>query len=140
MSAAENKDLMQRIFAGIASGDSTLFLEHLADDVSLRVTGQNSWSREFKGRQTVLRDLYGYVRSLTKEPRKTIPLLILADEDHVVVQARGDLATKAGVPYENDYCIVYRLRGGKIAEITEYLDSVLCERVLGLYPESKRAG
>jgi hypothetical protein len=38
------------------------------------------------------------------------------------------------VRYDNQYCLLYRLRDGKIVEIREYNDSILCERVLGPYP------
>jgi hypothetical protein len=46
------------------------------------------------------------------------------------------MVTKAGVRYDNDYCLIYRLANGKIVEIREYLDSALCERVLGKFPAS----
>lgn len=131
MSSAENKQLMQEIFARVAVGDGSLFVEHLADDVVMRVSGQYSWSRTFTGKQFVLRDLFGVVRERTTETRKTIPLRFIADGDHVVVEARGEMTSKSGVPYNNEYCLIYRLRDRKIVEITEYQDSTLCERVLG---------
>lgn len=56
MSAAENKQLMQEIFARVAEGDGSLFVEHLADDVVIRVSGQYSWSQTFKGKEAALRD------------------------------------------------------------------------------------
>jgi uncharacterized protein len=61
----------------------------------------------------------------------------LADEDWVVIEAVGDMVTKEGERYDNHYCLLYRLRDGKIVEIREYNDSLLCERVLGPYPTSK---
>jgi ketosteroid isomerase-like protein len=61
MSAADNKKLMETIFAAIAAGDRTLFVESLADDVTWRVTVQYSWSQTFKGKQALFRDLYGYL-------------------------------------------------------------------------------
>ena len=137
MSAAENKRLMQAIFARVAGGDGSLFVEHLADDVVLRVTGQYSWARTFTGKQSVLRDLFGTVRERTTGVRKTIPLRYVADEDIVVVEGRGEMTAKTGVPYNNEYCLIYRLRDGKIVEITEYNDSALCERVLGPFTASE---
>jgi uncharacterized protein len=131
VSAVENKQLLQEIFARVAVGDGSLFVEHLADDVVMRVSGQYSWSRTFTGKQSVLRDLFGVVAERTTGTRKTIPLRFIADGDHVVVEARGDMISKAGVPYNNEYCLIYRLRERKIVEITEYQDSTLCERVLG---------
>lgn len=134
MNAADNKQLIREIFAGVARGEPSMFVEHMADDIAVTITGRNSWSRTHRGKENVLRDLYGYVHSLMTERGKTIPTRILADEDWVVMEARGEFRTKQGERYENEYCLWYRLRDGKIVEVREYLDSELCERVLGPYP------
>jgi ketosteroid isomerase-like protein len=139
MSAEANKKLMESIFARIAAGDRAAFVGALADDVTMRVTGRYSWSRTFKGKAVLLRDLYGYLQTLLAEGRRTIPLRFIADGDHVVVEARGDMQTKAGVRYDNEYCLIYRLQDGKIVEIREYCDSVLTETVLGKFPEPAKA-
>jgi uncharacterized protein len=136
---AENKKLMQDLFDRVAEGDRTVFADHLADDVVMRVTGQYSWSRTFEGKAALLKELYGYLRQIMAEPRRTIPLQIIADGDHVVVEARGEMTTKTGVPYNNEYCLIFRLRQGKIVEMREYCDSVLTETVLGKFPASRQA-
>ncbi|MEN3354349.1 MAG: uncharacterized protein V7640_2507, partial [Betaproteobacteria bacterium] len=64
MSAAENKKLMEAIFAAVAAGDRTLLVESLADDVTMRITGHYSWSQTFKGKEALFRDLYGYLGTL----------------------------------------------------------------------------
>jgi ketosteroid isomerase-like protein len=133
MSAAENRKLMQTIFASVAAGDRALFADSLADDVTMTVTGQYSWSQTFHGKESVLRDLYGYVASLLKQ-RRTVPFRIIADDEWVAVEARGDMVTHAGERYDNHYCLIYRIENGKIHEIREYNDSILCERVLGKFP------
>ena len=51
-----------------------------------------------------------------------------------MVEGVGEMKTKAGVPYNNDYCLIYRLKDGKIVEMREYCDSVLTETVLGKFP------
>jgi ketosteroid isomerase-like protein len=61
----------------------------------------------------------------------TIAHRFIAEGDHVVVEARGSNVTKAGVPYNNTYCFVFRLAGGKLAELTEYMDTELVTAVLG---------
>ena len=139
MGATENRKLMESIFAQVAAGDRAALVDALADDVTMRVTGQYSWSRTFKGKATLLRELYGHLNTLLAEGRRTIPLRIFADDDHVVVEARGDMKTKAGVRYENEYCLIYRLKDGRIVEIREYCDSVLTEAVLGKFPEPAKA-
>ena len=113
MSAADNKKLMENIFARIREGDRSLFFASLADDVTMTVTGQYSWSQTFRGNEAVVRDLYGYVRSLLEEGGRTLPFRFIADGDWVVVEARGDMMTKAGERYDNHYCLIYRIEDGK---------------------------
>jgi ketosteroid isomerase-like protein len=62
---------------------------------------------------------------------KTRAQRIIADGDFVAVEARGDNVTKAGVPYCNTYCFVFRLEDGKLKEVTEYQDTELATRALG---------
>jgi ketosteroid isomerase-like protein len=92
-----------------------------------------------EGKAALVRDLYGYLSTLLAEGRRTIAHRFIADGDHVVVEARGDMVTKAGVRYQNEYCLVYRLANGKIVEIREYCDSALCEAVLGVFPAPTQA-
>ena len=63
----------------------------------------------------------------------TIAAIRIAEGDTVVIEARAEMMSKAGAPYNNEYCLFYRLRDRKIVEMTEYQDSTLCERVLGPY-------
>lgn len=81
MTAAKNKKLMENIFDDIAAGNSALFVESPADDVVMRVAGQYSWSRTFKGKDSLLRDLYGHVRSLMEPGARTIPHRFVANGD-----------------------------------------------------------
>jgi ketosteroid isomerase-like protein len=142
MSAAANKKLMQEIYAAAgnpdpAARDRALFAASLADDVKWVVTGQYSWSRTFTGKQSILNDLHGHVRSLLADRARTIAHRFIAEGDYVVVEAKGDNLTKSGLRYDNDYCMVFRLENGKVKEIKEYCDSALVEKALGEFPASK---
>jgi ketosteroid isomerase-like protein len=145
MDAAANKKLMQDIFAAAGNPDAAvrdraLFVASLADDATWTVTGQYSWSRTFTGKAAILNDLHGHVRSLLVDRARTIAHRFIADGDHVVIEAKGNNMTKTGMRYDNDYCLVFRLEGGRIREIREYCDSVLTEKALGLFPaEGQRA-
>ena len=141
---ASNKKLIEQIFAAAgnsdpAARDRALFVASLADDAKWVVTGQYSWSRTFAGKQSILNDLHGHVRSRLAERTRTIAHRFIADADCVAVEAKGDNVTREGVRYDNDYCLVFRLEGGKIKEIREYCDSVLTEKALGKFPEEVRA-
>ena len=136
MGAAANKRLMQEIFAAAgnpdpAVRDRSLFVASLADDAKWVVTGQYSWSRTFTGKESILGDLHGHVRSLLVERARTIAHRFIAEGDYVIVEARGDNVTKAGQQYDNKYCFVFRLSNGKIKEVKEYADTALVEAVLG---------
>ena len=61
----------------------------------------------------------------------TVAHRFIADGDHVAVEARGANITRDGRPYYNSYCFVFRLADGKLAELTEYMDSELAGAVLG---------
>ena len=138
---AGNKELIQQIFAAAANPDPAvrdraLFVASLADEATWTVTGQYSWSRTFTGKPSILNDLHGHVRTRLADRARTIAHRFIADGDHVVVEAKGDNVTREGVRYDNDYCLVFRLEGGRIKEIREYCDSILTERALGKFPAS----
>jgi ketosteroid isomerase-like protein len=61
----------------------------------------------------------------------TVAHRFIAEDDHVVVQARGANTTRAGAPYNNSYCFVFRIEDGKLKEVTEYMDTELATAVLG---------
>lgn len=134
MSTAENKQLMQEIFAGLRVGDSTLFRQRLADDARLIVMGQTSWSRRLEGVEAMMA-YWGYVRSIFKTASRNIAERFIADDDLVAVEARGDNEAKTGARYDNHYCLVFQLRDGMIVEMREYMDTALTEQVFGPHPE-----
>jgi ketosteroid isomerase-like protein len=69
---------------------------------------------------------------------RTVAFNFIAEGDYVVAETKGDNVTKAGVRYDNDYCMVWRIENGRIKEIREYCDSALVERVLGPFPEERK--
>jgi hypothetical protein len=138
MSAAENKQLIKKIYTDAANRSGTTFVDNLADDVCWTVTGQYSWSRTFRGRDAILNGLMGHFRSLFAERPRTVAHNFIAEGDTVVVEAKGDNVTKTGVRYDNDYCMVWRVENGKVKQIKEYCDSALVERVLGSFPAEAR--
>nr|AWM04537.1 ketosteroid isomerase [Bradyrhizobium amphicarpaeae] len=141
MNATANKKLMQDIFASAANPDPAardraLFAASLAEDAKWVVTGQYSWSRTFSGKDSILNDLHGYVRTRLRDRTRTVAHRFIADGDVVVVEAKGDNVTPEGVRYDNDYCLVFQFEDGKIKEIREYCDSILTEKALGPFPQA----
>jgi ketosteroid isomerase-like protein len=129
--AAENKKLMEEIFEGLANRNGTLLVERMSDDFRWINIGTNKWSGTFDGKQAVLRDLLGPLRTKLAERSRTVAHRFIAEGDYVIVEARGDNFTKVGTPYNNEYCFVFRLADGKIKEVKEYADTALVDAVLG---------
>ena len=138
MSTEANKKLVQQVYADSASRSGTTFADHLADDASWVVTGQYSWSHEFKGRDAIQNGLMGHFCSFFAERPRSVAFNFIAEGDYVVVEARGDNVTKAGLRYDNQYCMVWRIEHDKIKLIKEYCDSTLVERVLGPFPQERK--
>lgn len=42
----------------------------------------------------------------------------------------SDARARNGKPYDDDYAVVFRVTGGRIAEVTEYCDTSHMKRVL----------
>ena len=57
---------------------------------------------------------------------------IIAEGDFVVVESYAkDRLTRSGQSYNNTYCVVYKIIGGKIQKLTEYCDTSLIKDVFG---------
>ncbi len=130
MGTAENKQLLQDIFAELAKSNARPLVNAMADDFRWTLSGYGTWSRTYEGKRAVVGELFG---TLAKHMDRitTIPDRFIADGDHVVVEAHGANTTRSGVPYNNRYCFVFRLADGKLAELTEYMDTELAAKVLG---------
>jgi ketosteroid isomerase-like protein len=125
MNGTENKKLLEEIFSELAKGNARPLVEAMAEDFNWTVTGTTKWSKTYAGKSTVLRELFGVLSERIDGQITTIPDRFIAEDDHVVVEAHGNNRTKSGKPYNNRYCFVFRVAGGKLKEVTEYLDTEL---------------
>ena len=131
MTTAENKALLQSIFAELAKGNPRPFVDAMADDFAWTVTGTTAWSKTYQGKKVVVEELLGTLRVRLEPPIVTVGQRFIADGEFVAVEARGKNRTREGVPYENKYCFVFRVADGKLRELTEYLDTELVQRAFG---------
>jgi uncharacterized protein len=131
MQAVDNKQIMQHIFSELSKGNSKPFVDSMADDFRWTITGATKWSKTYDGKQAVLTELFSLLRSRLGPKITTTAHRFIADGDYVAVEARGSNVTKTGKPYNNSYCFVFRLNGGRLQEVTEYLDTELVTSALG---------
>jgi uncharacterized protein len=130
ISTAENKRLMQQIFRELSRGNSEPFRDAMADDFCWTIIGTTTWSGTYAGKQAVLSDLMGPLFSQFADRYTNTADRFIAGGEHVVIQCRGHVTTKSGMPYNNNYCYVCRLADGKLRELTEYCDTQLIATAL----------
>jgi ketosteroid isomerase-like protein len=131
MSAAENKQLLQRVFAEAERGNLQPFLDALSDDIEWTVTGNTKFSKMCRGKQVFISELVEPLMSQIAGNLTFTAQRFIADGDCVAVEARGHSTTKTGMPYNNTYCMVFRLSGNKIQQVTEYMDTELVTTAFG---------
>lgn len=130
MSAAANKQLMQHIFAELAKGNGKAFIQSLADDFRWTLVGTGKWSGTYEGKHAVRTELLDPLFAQFADQYTNTAHRFIAEGDHVVVECRGRVTTKAGMPYNNTYCWICRIADGKLRELTEYMDTQLVATVL----------
>jgi uncharacterized protein len=131
VTAADNKRLMQQIFAGLSKGDGKPFRDSLADDFRWILTGTTKWSRTYEGKRAVIDELLRPLFAQFADQYTNTAHRFIAEDDYVVVECRGRVTTKSGKPYHNSYCWVCRIADGKLVELTEYMDTALVATALG---------
>jgi uncharacterized protein len=131
MNTQDPKRTMQAIFAELAKGNGQLFIDAMRDDFAWTISGQGPWSRTWRGKDVVRTGLFRPLFAQFATTYRNTASSLIAEGDTVVVECKGDVITKQGDRYENDYCYVCRFSDdGKLIALTEYMDSALAERVL----------
>jgi ketosteroid isomerase-like protein len=126
----QNKQLMQTIYTALASGDRRPFRDRMADNIQWTIIGSTKWSGTHVGREAVSEKLFRPLFALFADTYTNTAHRVLADGEYVVVESRGKVTTKAGKPYHNHYCQVFRLLDSKIVEVVEYCDTALIDAAL----------
>ena len=124
------KALVERLFTAYEQGDSQQFFDHVTDDVHWTVTGDNPLSGEYFSKSEFFEATFERLEAVLKEPVRPSVRRITAEGDVAVVEWHGRATSIVDRPYDNDYCWVIRVDGGRIVEVTAYLDGALVEDLL----------
>lgn len=131
MGIKENKQVVRSFYDAAARGDMDACFALLADDVKWTNIGTTRFSGTYAGKQALIEQLLGPLFAQLKAGIATTIENLTAEADIVVAQTTGVAETLDGVPYNNSYCQVIRIREGKIAEVKEYFDTELTSSVFG---------
>jgi ketosteroid isomerase-like protein len=124
-----NKQVVRRFFAALGHGDAAAMAPLLAPDLLAVATG-TSFMSGTRDRETVLATL-GTLGSITKNGIDFEILSMTAEEDRVSAEAKGHSTLVNGTPYDNEYHMLFTLRGGQVVGIREYFCTKLTEDAFG---------
>lgn len=144
-SSGATKELVQKWLAvGIASSEG---LAMVADEFvwrwppSMAEIFENSDASQ-RGREGLARleylDRALYANYQAGETATNVHFLI-AEDDVAVMEFDAAFTTHEGEQYHNEYCLVVRVAGDKIAEVREHADTLYSHRVCMGTPEKRAA-
>lgn len=122
---------LEHVFAETAKGNGQPFLDALAENAVWTLIGSTGWSKTYRGKAEITRDLIAPLRRVLAPPRKSHALHMIAEGNMVAVQGQGENVTRDGRRYDNTYCWVFAFRDGQVRSVTEYADTELIRNVLG---------
>jgi hypothetical protein len=126
-----NKAAIRALFDGPAAEYGARYLALMADDVVYRIQGTTRFSGVYRGKADVVARLFEPLVALLDGGIQVIADRVFGEGDWVVAQARGLARARNGRRYDNDYCLLYRMRDGRIVEVIEYLDTELVAWAFG---------
>lgn len=126
---AATRAVVDRLLEAMDRGDQEAIHTCQSPNMHFWMPGSTKIHGHFEDRDAfdaMAADVFQYVSDGIK---LTVDNLIVSGE-YAVAQARGTAKTKKGEPYNNNYCLVWRVQDGLVTEMTEYHDTDLVRRVL----------
>lgn len=131
MGIAENKQVVLDFYDAGARGDMDACFALLSDDVTWTNIGSTKFSGTYIGKQAIADDLLGPLFGQLKAGISSQVERLTAEGDIVIAQTAGTAETTGGIPYNNTYCQVIKIRNGQIVAVKEYMDTALVDSVFG---------
>jgi ketosteroid isomerase-like protein/ribosomal protein S18 acetylase RimI-like enzyme len=128
MTTTEHKELLRTAYADLGRGNARTLLELFAPDVVYTLAGTTGFSGTMHGRDAVVQRLFAPLGAALAGPLELAIGRMVAEGDLVAVEGTGRATLRSGVRYDNSYCFVFRFAAGRIAAVTEYLDTALVTR------------
>lgn len=125
-----NRETVGKAFAAWAAGGQTFFDDVLAPDVVWTIKGSGPSAGVYRGRQELIDRAVKPLSSQLKSPIRPTVHHLWAEGDHVVIHWDGEAVAKDGKPYRNSYVWIFRMRDGRAAEVTAFLDLVAYDAIV----------
>jgi len=124
-----NRQAIAEAFEQFMEGDAGPFFSMVADDVRWTVIGSTDISGTFTSKSQFIAEATSKITAGLDGAIAGSIRSIFADGDHVIVQWDGKAKMVSGRDYDQTYCWVMRLDGGKVVETVAYLDTEMVSAV-----------
>lgn len=115
-----NTAIVRKAIEDIGNLNVQGLLAIIDDDIDFRLMGTSPLSRKLRGKQAYLEIVAEVGSYLDGFIKLTVDELIPAGE-WVIVRASGHATMKAtGADYDNEYCMMWKLKDGKVVKLREY--------------------
>ena len=122
------KETVREYFDKLDAGQAREAFALFDENVSYRLIGTTPLSIEAHSLREAVKTIIGpFTSRLVDGQVELIADELIAEGDTVVALARSKAVALTGLPYENEYAMVFRVKDGKITSLTEYLDTALVE-------------
>jgi uncharacterized protein len=126
----DSKAVLERYVAAVQAGDEPVIRDAFAADAVWQLDGELPISGTWRGRETIVDEFLGTAMSYYQPGSVSLEITsLIADGDRVAMQWTSRAHTRSGEPYENHCIGVFTVRGGKIAHVHEYMDTLYASRV-----------
>jgi len=122
MTIEANKELVKRTWQTLLGGSTEEALANFSDDVTWFLTGKLEGVSGLKKGKQAVREFLGGVKQAFPAGLEPEFKKVYGEGDTVVIELVNRGTSVTGKPYENEYCFVFDLAGGKIQAIREYVD------------------
>lgn len=132
MTTADPASVIVRYIDAVRDGDTDAIRRVFAEDATWDYPGDLPLSGTWRGREAIVSDFLGGVRSLLQPGSPlTIELTsVISDGAQVAAEWTSRAVARGGAAYHNRNLGVFTVRDGKITSVREYTDTQHVERVL----------
>jgi hypothetical protein len=126
----QNKQVVLSFIDAMARGDATAAEPCITEDAYTLAKGFGKFAG-VRHRDTILATIEAFATLVPEGMQPTIDS-VTAEGNRVVVEFEGNATLRNGESYNNQYCMVFTLRDGRISQVNEYFCTILADKVL--YP------
>ena len=131
-----NEQAVLDFFETLSTGDLDALVPHLHEDASWEPMLKDiPGAGRHEGRDQIINGFLAPVRGAFRpgDPKSFVDVIV-SDGDRVVVESHATGQRADGKVYNNRYAWVFELRGGKVLNIREYMDSLYVARFFDMIP------